>query len=78
MADPMWVAEIAAGWRAEMLSPNAIHDEVEMAIDHWAPILEQLVRSDTKDNHSGREPITLATINQPAARGISPRARTFR
>jgi hypothetical protein len=24
MTDPMWTAEIAAGWRAEMLSPDII------------------------------------------------------
>lgn len=47
MADPAWVAEIAAAWRAEMLSPNVIRDEVEMAIDHWVPILEELASSET-------------------------------
>ncbi|MBB5441436.1 MULTISPECIES: hypothetical protein [unclassified Paraburkholderia] len=41
MADPAWVAEVAAAWRAKMLSPNVINDEVEMAIDHWTPSLER-------------------------------------
>lgn len=47
MADPAWVAEIAAAWRAEMLSPNVIRDEIEMVIDEWVSILEQLASSET-------------------------------
>jgi hypothetical protein len=46
MADPIWVAEIAAAWRAEMLSPAVICDEVEMSIDEWVSILEQLAGSE--------------------------------
>ncbi|EIF28411.1 hypothetical protein BCh11DRAFT_03814 [Burkholderia sp. Ch1-1] len=47
MADPAWVAEIAAAWSAEMLSPNVIRAEVEMATDDWVCILEQLASSET-------------------------------
>ncbi|MCC8401885.1 hypothetical protein LJ655_08265 [Paraburkholderia sp. MMS20-SJTN17] len=47
MADPAWVAEIAAAWRAEMLSPYVIRDEVEVAVDRWVEILEQLASSET-------------------------------
>ncbi len=47
MADSAWVAEIAAAWRTEMLSPGVNRDEVDAVTDAWTVVLDQLENSQT-------------------------------
>lgn len=47
MADPAWVAEIAAAWRTEMLSSGVTRDEVDAVAEAWMAMLDQLENSQT-------------------------------